>query len=146
MVAVHATRPVPTRTALPWVVFTALALGQLLVDIDDTVLSVALPTVARDLALSDSALPWVVNAYVLCFGGLLLVGGRLADRFGSRTVLLGGVAVFAVASLGGAAAADHLGLVAARAGQGLAAALLGPYLAWVSYAAVLNGAVWLLNR
>jgi MFS family permease len=126
MVAVLATRPAPTRTALPWVVFTALALGQLLVDIDDTVLSVALPTVARDLALTESALPWVVNAYVLCFGGLLLVGGRLADRVGSRPVLLAGVGVFAVASLGGAVAADHLGLVAARAGQGLAAALLAP--------------------
>ncbi len=129
MTTVHTapvTRPAAPRAALPWVAFTALALGQLLVDIDDTVLSVALPTVARDLALSDGALPWVVNAYVLCFGGLLLVGGRLADRLGSRAVLLGGVGVFAATSLGGAVAVDHLGLVAARAGQGLAAALLAP--------------------
>jgi MFS family permease len=117
---------VEPRAALPWVAFTALALGQLLVDIDDTVLSVALPTVARDLTLPESSLPWVVNAYVLVFGGLLLVGGRLADRFGSRAVLLAGVGVFAAASLGGGLATGQHGLVAARAGQGMAAALLAP--------------------
>jgi EmrB/QacA subfamily drug resistance transporter len=124
-IAPPATRP-STRAALPWVAFTALALGQLLVDIDDTVLSIALPTVARELHLTQAALPWVVNAYVLTFGGLLLVGGRLADRFGSRPILLAGVGTFALASLGGAVAVNHAALVTARAGQGLAGALLAP--------------------
>lgn len=122
--------PAPTTarawTAAMWAAFAALALGQLLVDVDDVVLNIALPTIATDLGLGDSVLPWVVNSYVLCFGGLLLLGGRLADRFGHRTVLLVGVSTFVVASLSGAVASSATGLVVARAGQGIAAALLAP--------------------
>ncbi len=117
----------PTRaSAVPWVVFSALALGQLLVDVDDAVLNVALPTISRELHLSLALLPWVVNAYVICFGGLLLLGGRLCDRFGHRRILLVGVAVFVAASLAGSGVSAAGGLLAARAGQGLAAALLAP--------------------
>ncbi len=117
--------PTPA-VAARWVAFSALALGQLLVDVDDAVLNVALPTISAELHLSLTLLPWVVNAYVICFGGLLLLGGRLCDRFGHRRILLLGVGVFVAASLAGAAVTSPGALLAARAGQGLAAALLAP--------------------
>ena len=109
-----------------WMAFVALALGQLLVDIDDVVVNIALPRIAADVGLSSQQLPWAVNAYLLCFGGLLLLGGRLADRYGHRAVLLSGVAVFVAASLMGTLAPSPGPLISARAGQGLAAALLAP--------------------
>jgi EmrB/QacA subfamily drug resistance transporter len=109
-----------------WMAFVALALGQLLVDIDDVVVNIALPSIAADVALSSQQLPWAVNAYLLCFGGLLLLGGRLADRYGHRTVLLAGVAVFVAASLAGSLAFSAGLVIGARAGQGVAAALLAP--------------------
>ncbi len=109
-----------------WMAFVALALGQLLVDIDDVVVNIALPRMAVDVGLSARQLPWAVNAYLLCFGGLLLLGGRLADRYGHRAVLLAGVGVFVVASLVGTLAPSAGLLISARAGQGLAAALLAP--------------------
>ncbi len=112
--------------ARAWAAFAALALGQLLVDVDDVVLNIALPSIAADLHLSAQALPWVVNGYLVCFGGLLLLGGRLADRLGHRAVLLAGVGVFVLASLAGAGATSGAALVLARAGQGVAAALLAP--------------------
>lgn len=117
----------PSRIALSaWMAFVALALGQLLVDIDDVVVNIALPRIAADVGLSAQQLPWAVNAYLLCFGGLLLLGGRLADRYGHRAVLLAGVAVFVSASLAGTLAPSAGLLISARAGQGLAAALLAP--------------------
>ncbi len=116
-----------SRIALSaWMAFAALALGQLLVDIDDVVVNIALPQIAADVGLSARQLPWAVNAYLLCFGGLLLLGGRLADRYGHRAVLLGGVAVFVAASLTGTLAQSSGLVISARAGQGLAAALLAP--------------------
>ena len=111
---------------MAWSAFAALALGQLLVDVDDVVLNIALPSVALDTGLSPSLVPWAVNSYLLCFGGLLLLGGRLADRSGHRAVLLAGVGVFVVASLLGAMADSPAQVIGARAGQGLAAALLAP--------------------
>ncbi len=117
----------PSRTAASvWLAFAALALGQLLVDIDDVVLNIALPSIASDVAMPPAAVPWVVNAYLLAFGGLLLLGGRLADRFGHRAALLVGVTVFVGASVAGAMADSSLLVVLARGGQGLAAALLAP--------------------
>ena len=112
--------------ASAWMAFVALALGQLLVDIDDVVVNIALPRIAADVGLTAQQLPWAVNAYLLCFGGLLLLGGRLADRYGHRAVLLAGVAVFVAASLVGTMAPSAGLLIGARAGQGLAAALLAP--------------------
>src|SRR3954468_734026 len=109
-----------------WLALALLAVSNFMVIFDASIMNVSSPTIRPRLPFSKSGLPWVVNAYVLVFGGLLLVGGRLADRFGSRAVLLAGVGVFAAASLGGGLATGQLGLVAARAGQGLAAALLAP--------------------
>lgn len=117
---------VPPVTAAAWLAFAALALGQLLVDIDDVVLNIALPSIAADVGMTPADLPWAINAYLLCFGGLLLLGGRLADRWGHRTVLLTGVVVFATSSLVGTFAHSSTAVITARAGQGLAAALLAP--------------------
>lgn len=117
----------PSRAAASaWLAFVALALGQLLVDIDDVVLNIALPSIASDVGMSAAAVPWAVNAYLLAFGGLLLLGGRLADRYGHRAALLVGVAVFVVASVAGSVADSTMLVVLARGGQGLAAALLAP--------------------
>ncbi|WP_232376592.1 DHA2 family efflux MFS transporter permease subunit [Amycolatopsis aidingensis] len=109
-----------------WLTLAALGLAQLLVVIDMTVVTIALPSAQRDLGMSDTARQWTITAYTLAFGGLLLLGGRLADRLGRRTTLLAGMAGFALASaLGGAAGSTEL-LIAARAGQGVFAALLAP--------------------
>src|SRR3954452_15739670 len=106
--------PSPVAAA-GWLAFSALALGQLLVDVDDVVLNIALPSMAADVRMAPSDLSWAVNAYLLCFGGLLLLGGRLADRFGHRAVLLVGVGVFVLASTWGALAQTTATVVVARA-------------------------------
>ena len=117
---------VPPVAAVAWLAFAALALGQLLVDIDDVVLNIALPSIAADVDMTPADLPWAINAYLISFGGLLLLGGRLADRWGHRTVLLAGVVVFATSSLLGTLAHSGTAVITARTGQGLAAALLAP--------------------
>src|SRR4051795_12385390 len=117
---------VPPVVATAWLAFAALALGQLLVDIDDVVLNIALPSIAADVDLTPAQMPWAINAYLLCFGGLLLLGGRLADRWGHRTALLTGVVAFVTSSLLGTLAHSSTAVITARAGQGLAAALLAP--------------------
>ncbi len=119
-------RAVSPAAATAWLAFVALALGQLLVDIDDVVLNIALPSIVTDVAMAPADVPWVVNAYLLCFGGLLLLGGRLADRYGHRAALLGGVGVFTASSVVGSVASTATAVIAARAGQGLAAAFLAP--------------------
>jgi len=103
-----------------------LCLAQFMVILDVTVVNVALPAIGADLALDRAALTWVVTAYTLCFGGLMLLGGRLADLLGRRRTFLAGLAVFTVASAGAGLAADGSALVAARALQGVGAALLSP--------------------
>lgn len=113
-------------TTAIWAAFAALALGQLLVDIDDVVLNIALPSIAADVGLTAETVPWAVNGYLLCFGGFLLLGGRLADRHGHRAVLLVGVGIFCCASLIGTIASTPDAVIGSRAGQGLAAALLAP--------------------
>src|SRR5690349_7954547 len=113
--------PVTRTAATVWVAFSALALGQLLVDIDDVVLNIALPGIAADAGRTEAGVPWAGNAYLLAFGGLLLLGGRLADRWGHRTVLLSGVGLFVAASLLGAVAGSAGWVLASRAGQGAAA-------------------------
>ena len=103
-----------------------IATEQLMLVLDDSVANIALPSIQRDLAVPASALPWVINAYVLAFGALLLFGGRVGDLFGRRRVLRIGLVVFAVASmLGGLAPSGEL-LVAARGLQGVGAALVAP--------------------
>jgi EmrB/QacA subfamily drug resistance transporter len=94
--------------------------------VDGSIVNVALPSIGRDLHVSPEELSWVVNAYVLSFGGFLLLGGRVADHLGRRRLYLAGLVVFAGASLAGALAQSGLWLAVARGAQGLGAALASP--------------------
>ena len=100
--------------------------AQFMLVLDLTVVNVALPDLGADLGLDRAAFTWAVSAYGLVFGGLMLLGGRLADVFGSRTMMLTGLTVFTLASFACGLAQDEAVLVAARAGQGAGAALLSP--------------------
>jgi EmrB/QacA subfamily drug resistance transporter len=97
-----------------------------MVIVDETVVNVALPSVQRDLGLSQAQLTWVVNAYLLFFGGFLMLSGRMADVFGRRRVFLGGLVVFTAASVVAGFADGRLLLIAMRALQGLGGAMLSP--------------------
>jgi EmrB/QacA subfamily drug resistance transporter len=110
----------------PWTTLILLGLAQFMVILDITVVNVALPSIAEDLAFAEGDLQWVITAYVLLTGGLLMLGGRATDLFGRRRVFLAGLAVFTVASLAAGLAASPGALVAARAVQGLGAAMLTP--------------------
>ncbi|MGO4299262.1 DHA2 family efflux MFS transporter permease subunit [Leifsonia sp. RAF41] len=123
---VAAATPPRPRSAHRWWALAVLALAQFLVVLDASIVNIALPTVGTALGLDTAALAWVVTAYVLPFGGLLLLGGRLADRFGHRRVFLVGVAGFVAASLAAGLSVDGTMLLAARAVQGAFAALLAP--------------------
>jgi EmrB/QacA subfamily drug resistance transporter len=103
-----------------------LALAQFIVVLDASIVNVALPSIGTDLQFSQEDLSWVVNGYVLVFGGFLLLGGRLADLLGRRRMFIIGLVLFAVASLAGGFATSPVMLIAARAVQGLGAALLSP--------------------
>jgi EmrB/QacA subfamily drug resistance transporter len=103
-----------------------LATAQFVVVLDASIVNVALPSIGRDLDFAQDDLSWVVNAYTLVFGGFLLLGGRLADLLGRRRIFVWGMWLFAVASLAGGLAQSDIWLVAARAVQGLGAALISP--------------------
>jgi EmrB/QacA subfamily drug resistance transporter len=107
-----------------WLAFAILCLGNLMIVLDSTIVNVALPSVRADLGFSAAALAWVVNAYLLTFGGFLLLGGRLADIYGQRLLFLGGVVAFTVSSLACGLAPDRATLVVARAVQGLGGAVV----------------------
>jgi EmrB/QacA subfamily drug resistance transporter len=109
-----------------WLSLGALALFSLLLTLDDTALSVTLPSIGRDLGLGLSGLEWVVNAYTLSLAALLLAGGRLADALGSRRIFLWGLAVFTVSSLAAGLAPTGPLLIGARVLQGGGAALMMP--------------------
>jgi EmrB/QacA subfamily drug resistance transporter len=109
-----------------WQALVLLCLAQFMVILDITVVNVALPTIGTDLQLDRTSLTWVVTAYTLCFGGLLLLGGRLADTLGRRRTFLTGLGLFTLASLASGLAQTGTVLVAARASQGVGAALLSP--------------------
>jgi EmrB/QacA subfamily drug resistance transporter len=111
---------------LRWRVLAVLSLIQFSLLLDDTIVNVSLPTIREDLDMSVTSLAWVVNAYVLAFGGLLLLGGRIADLRGPRRVFLVGVTIFGLASLANALATSGEMLIASRAVQGLGAALTAP--------------------
>src|SRR6476659_4092533 len=96
-----------------WLAFSVLCLGTLMIVLDATIVNVALPSIGRDLAFSPTALAWVVNAYLLTFGGFLLLGGRLGDIFGHRRLFLSGIALFTLASLACGLAHAQVLLVAA---------------------------------
>jgi EmrB/QacA subfamily drug resistance transporter len=109
-----------------WIALILLCSAQFVVVLDASIVNVALPTIGEALDFSEGNLPWVVNAYVLTFGGFLLLGGRLADLLGRRRVFMAGLVLFALASLAGGLAANSGQLIAARAVQGLGAAILSP--------------------
>jgi EmrB/QacA subfamily drug resistance transporter len=119
---------VETRTARDrrWIALILLCVAQFVVVLDASIVNVALPTIGNALHFSESDLPWVVNAYVLTFGGFLLLGGRMADLLGRRRVFMSGLVLFALASLAGGLAENSGQLIAARAVQGLGAAILSP--------------------
>ncbi|MFC4376347.1 MFS transporter [Nocardia halotolerans] len=117
-----------THTADPrrWWALAVLAVAQFMLILDITVVTVALPDIGRDLELSRAATTWVVTAYTLLFGGLMILGGRAADLFGARRMVALGLMVFTGSSLVAGLASNAPMLVTGRIGQGIGAALLSP--------------------
>jgi EmrB/QacA subfamily drug resistance transporter len=107
-----------------WLALIVLCLGDLMIVLDGTIVNVALPSIRDDLGFSETSLAWVVNGYLLTFGGFLLLGGRLGDLFGQRRMFLIGIALFTAASLACGLAGTQALLVAARAVQGFGGALV----------------------
>jgi MFS family permease len=103
-----------------------IATAQLMVVLDATIVNVALPHIQRTLGFSGNGLEWVVNAYALSFGGLMLLGGRAGDLLGRRRVFISGLVAFSAASLAGGFASSQAWLLAARAIQGIGGALIAP--------------------
>src|SRR6266705_2283217 len=116
----------PDRERRPLLLMVVLCVAQFMVILDATVVNVALPSIARSLSFPAGGLQWVVTAYVLASGGLVLLGGRAADVAGRRRIFLSGLTLFTAASLASGLAPTASALIAARAGQGLGAALLTP--------------------
>ncbi|MEX0851332.1 MAG: DHA2 family efflux MFS transporter permease subunit [Gaiellaceae bacterium] len=107
-----------------WLALIVLCLGDLMIVLDVTIVGVALPSIKEDLGFSEESLAWVVNAYLLTFGGFLLLGGRLGDLFGHRRLFLIGIALFTLASLACGLAGSQEVLVVARAIQGVGGAIV----------------------
>ncbi|MFB9329290.1 DHA2 family efflux MFS transporter permease subunit [Paenibacillus aurantiacus] len=119
-------KAIPGAMPYRWWALIALALAQFLVVLDASIVNIALPAIGSELRLGTNMLGWVITAYVLPFGGLLLLGGRLSDRFGHRRLFIAGVAGFSVASAAAGVSISGEWLLAARAVQGTSAALLAP--------------------
>jgi EmrB/QacA subfamily drug resistance transporter len=117
-----------------WLALSVLCLGDLMIVLDTTIVNVALPSIRNDLGFSQTSLAWVVNAYILTFGGFLLLGGRLADLFGARRLFLAGISLFTVASLACGISTSQAMLVAARAVQGLGGAVVSA----VAFSLIMN--------
>ena len=109
-----------------WLALVLLCSAQFVVVLDASIVNVALPSIGKALDFSQENLPWVVNAYVLTFGGFLLLGGRTADLLGRRRVFMAGLLLVGVASLAAGFASTEGQLIAARAAQGLGAAIISP--------------------
>ncbi len=109
-----------------WWAFVALSFSLLVIGLDNTVLNVALPTLARDLSATESQLQWIVDAYTLVFAGLLLTMGSLGDRFGRRKALIAGLSIFGLGSIWAAFSGSANVLIAARAVMGIGGALIMP--------------------
>jgi EmrB/QacA subfamily drug resistance transporter len=114
------------RHVNPWLVLVLVCMAQFMVVLDATVVNVALPSIQKDLGISDADLQWIVNAYALTFGGFLLLGGRAGDLLGRKRVFLVGLVVFTVASLLNGLAPSSEFLIFFRGLQGLGAALISP--------------------
>src|SRR3954464_11843344 len=106
-----------------WLALYVLCAGMLMIVLDSTIVNVALPSIQQDLGFSQSGLAWVVNAYLIAFGGLLLLAGRLGDLLGGRRIFLVGLTIFTAASLACALAQDRGVLIGARFLQGIGGAL-----------------------
>jgi EmrB/QacA subfamily drug resistance transporter len=109
-----------------WLILALIGIAQLMVVLDVTIVNIALPSAQKDLGFSDDSRQWIITAYALAFGSLLLLGGRLGDLFGRKWAFVGGLLGFAIASACGGAAASFGMLVAARAAQGVFGAVLAP--------------------
>src|SRR2546430_3517509 len=107
-----------------WLALMVLCLGDLMIVLDTTIVNVALPSIREDLAFTETSLVWVVNAYMLTYGGFLLLGGRLGDLYGQRRLFLLGTTLFTLASLACGLAGSQGLLVVARAVQGLGGAVV----------------------
>src|SRR5215207_7419222 len=107
-----------------WLALYVLCLASLMIVLDVTIVGVALPSIKEDLGFSEASLAWVVNAYLLTFGGFLLLGGRLGDLFGHRRLFLIGIVLFTGASLACGVAGSQEFLVGARAIQGIGGAVV----------------------
>src|SRR5438445_5567022 len=119
----RSTNPAPRNLNLALVV---IALAQLMVVLDATIVNIALPSMQRALHFTPTGLEWVINAYTLVFGGFLLLGGRAGDLLGRRRMFVAGLLVFTTASLVGGLATSATWLIAARAAQGVGAAIIAP--------------------
>src|SRR5918995_1077209 len=115
-------RPDPKR----WRALALLSVAQFMLILDITVVTIALPSIGVDLGLSRATLTWVVTAYTLMFGGLMLLGGRAADIFGARRLVLTGLTIFTASSLVAGPSVNAEMLIGGRVGQGIGAALLSP--------------------
>src|SRR5256884_3351895 len=115
--------PLPRNLGLALIVIAA---AQLMVVLDATIVNIALPSIQRALQFSPTDLEWVINAYALTFGGLLLLGGRAGDLFGRRRMFVVGIAIFTLGSLAGGFATSATWLIVARAAQGIGAAIVAP--------------------
>src|SRR5436190_10477681 len=107
-----------------WLALYMLCAGELMIVLDTTIVNIALPSIQSDLAFTDATLVWVVNAYMLTYGGFLLLGGRLGDLYGARRLFLSGVALFTLSSLACGVSMSQSMLVTARAVQGLGGAVV----------------------
>jgi EmrB/QacA subfamily drug resistance transporter len=114
------------KTPSKWFIFVLVAIAQFMVVLDSAITNVALPTIKQQLNFTDSTLQWVVTAYALTFGGFLLLGGRMADLFGRRRTLLGGMLAFTAFSFLIGISNSAVMLIVLRAFQGMAAALMSP--------------------
>src|SRR4051794_24263096 len=115
--------PNPPGDRSRWIALYVLCVGMLMIVLDVTVVNVALPAIQDDLGFSQSSLAWVVNAYLIAFGGLLLLAGRLGDLVGRRRIFLSGVILFTAASLACGLARSAAVLVVARFVQGIGGAM-----------------------
>ena len=113
-----------TDSRTRWLAFAVLSLGSFMIVLDTTIVNVALPSIREDLGFSAASLAWVVNAYMLFFGGFLLLGGRLGDLYGHRRLFAIGIAVFTAASLAAGISSSQAILIVARAAQGLGGAIV----------------------
>ena len=114
----------PPRASRRWLALGVVCLGDLMIVLDTTIVNVALPSIRSDLGFTRPSLVWVVNAYLLTFGGFLLLGGRLGDLYGHRRLFMFGIALFTLASLACGLATSQALLIVARAVQGLGGAIV----------------------